>query len=293
MEHRALGKGLSALIPDKADMPEEVIKHESVAFVPTEKIRDNALQPRENYDQSKINELMSSIKEQGLLQPLLVRQTQDGFFEVIAGERRLKAARAIALEEVPVVIKRASNQESLTLALIENIQREELNAIEEGKAFKRLIDDFGLSQDDVATAVGKDRSTISNTMRLLKLPEEIQKGVVGGKISMGHARALLSIEDANKQRLLYEEILVKGLSVREVENLTRAKIQAAAPATVKKTAAKPKDQDLVRLEESLQQRLGTKVRIQAKKKRGKIIVEYYSLDDLERILRLMGNTFSQ
>jgi len=292
MEHRALGKGLSALIPDKADMPEEVIKHESVAFVPTEKIRDNALQPRENYDQSKINELMSSIKEQGLLQPLLVRQTQDGFFEVIAGERRLKAARAIAMEEVPVVIKRASNQESLTLALIENIQREELNAIEEGKAFKRLIDDFGLSQDDVATAVGKDRSTISNTMRLLRLPEEIQKGVVGGKISMGHARALLSIEDANKQRLLYEEILVKGLSVREVESLTRAKTDIPVSAPAKKSV-KPKDQDLVRLEESLQQRLGTKVRIQAKKKRGKIIVEYYSLDDLERILRLMGNTFSQ
>jgi len=291
MEHRALGKGLSALIPDKADLPQEVIKHESVAFVPTEKVRDNALQPRENYDQEKINELTSSIREQGLLQPLLVRETPDGYYEVIAGERRLKAARAIELEEIPVVIKRANNQQALTLALIENIQREELNAIEEGKAFKRVIDDFGMSQDEVAASVGKDRSTISNTMRLLRLPPEIQKGVVNGKISMGHARALLSIEDATKQRLLYEEILVKGLSVREVENLTRATVIAAQPEKKKKD--KPKDQDLVFLEESLQQRLGTKVRIQAKKKRGKIIVEYYSLDDLERILNLMGNNLNQ
>ena len=284
MDKKVLGKGLSALIPErlKGQDGEETLV--GVATVKTERILDNSQQPRTRYDETKIAELQASIKEKGVLQPLLVRE-KNGHYEVIAGERRLKAARALGLEEVPVIVRNVSDEESLVLALIENIQREELNAIEEANAYKRLMDDFGLKHEQVADSVGKDRSTVSNIVRLLKLPEDVQEYVVSGELTMGHARSLVGVESAEKQKELFQLVLKKGLSVRELESM----IKAGGLGVGKTKKAKPSDKDheLVRLEEELQQLLGTKVRIHAQKKRGRIAIEYYSLDDLDRILKII------
>ena len=283
MENRALGKGLSALIPEKADIQNEAgVPSDPVTYVKTDRIRDNSFQPRTKYDDKGIAELAASIKEKGILQPILVREMEGGY-EVIAGERRLKAARSIPLAEIPVIIKKVTDQEALVLALVENIQREELNPIEEAKAYRRLIEDFRFYHEDVAKAVGKDRATITNTLRLLKLPEEIQASVFDGELSMGHARALLSIENPEEQRRAFARVIQKKLSVREVENLV--KISTLASGQVKRK--KEPSHDLVFLEEDLQQVLGTKVKIQARRKRGKLIIEYYSPDDLERIIQII------
>ncbi len=292
MENRALGKGLSALIPDKEilskakRMGTETAAAEDLFYVATAKIRKNALQPRTHYHEEEMKELTDSIREKGILQPILIREEGDGY-EVIAGERRLRAARTLNLEKIPAIIKKASNQEALVLALVENIQREELNPIEEAEAFQRLITEFHLAQEHVATAVGKNRSTISNTLRLLRLPEEIKKEVIDGKISMGHARALLSIENIQKQREIFEKIVQKELSVREVENLIKRDLEGSVRRKKTKIRTQQQDPHLALLEEELQQSVGTKVRIQARKKRGRIIIEYYSLDDLDRILKII------
>jgi len=280
MEHRALGKGLSALIPEKVDL-EKKTNQQGVSFVDIDNIVENSFQPRKNYDKAKLTDLESSIKEKGILQPILVRPKGERY-EVVAGERRLLAARGCSLSQVPVIIRDVSDQESLVLALIENIQREELNPIEEANAFNRLLSDFNLTHEEVAQSVGKDRSTITNTMRLLKLPMDIQQKVSSGDISMGHARALLSLEDPHRQKELVKKILAKGLSVRETENLVRLGHDAGLRKPRKKQ--KNVNPDLMNLEEDLQKILGTKVRIQADKKRGKIIIEYYSPDDLDRII---------
>lgn len=284
MEGRALGKGLSALIPDKVSLEGDGGFKGQVAYIKTASVRDNAFQPRVNYDESKLAELIASIKEKGVLQPILVREVSGGY-EVVAGERRLKAARALALDEVPAIVKQVSDQEALVIALVENIQREELNSIEEAHAFKRLIEEFKYTQDTVAQSVGKDRSTISNTMRLLNLPDEIQDALISNKISMGHARTLLSVDDAHEQRKLFDKAVQKGLSVRELENLTKGFSSTSQQRA--KLKAKEKNHEIVYLEEDLQQVLGTKVRIQAQKKRGKIIIEYYSPADLDRVLQII------
>ena len=278
MEHRALGKGLSALIPEK--ILEE--NKDSITFIGVELIQNNTNQPREKYDEAKIDELKKSIEEKGLLQPILVRKISSGY-EVIAGERRLRAARALNLSEIPVIIKNVSDEEALVLALIENIQREELNAIEEARAFKKLMDNFGLSQNEIAKSLGKDNSTISNILRLLKLPSEIQQGIINGALSMGHARALIGIDDINKQKDIYNEIITKALSVRSVENIVKKYL--VVNLKKKKIIPKNKDYEIKSLEEEIQRILGTKVQIKPKRKRGKIIIEYYSLEDLERILK--------
>lgn len=283
-EKRALGKGLSALIPGKTDSQgaEEPTKSDLVQVVSIDKIRRNSLQPRGHYDEEKLEDLKASIHENGLLQPILVREVAGGY-EVIAGERRLRAAKAGNLQEIPVIIKKVSDQEALVLALVENIQREELNAIEEAQAYRRLIAEFNLTQDEVAQSVGKDRSTISNTLRLLNLPDDIQQSVVVGNLSMGHARALLSIEDPQDQRRVFETAIQKGLSVREVENLTKTDMKIPP----RRKTPKEKSHEIVAVEEDLQRLFGTKVRIQAKKKRGTIVIEYYSLDDLDRIIQIL------
>lgn len=283
MENRALGKGLSALIPDRTRLE----KSEKVSFIKTSEIKENPFQPRTNYNDAKLSELIASIKEKGVIQPILVRQAGNTY-EVIAGERRLRAARSLKIEEIPVIVKAVSDQEALVLALVENIQREELNAIEEARAFKRLIEDFNFTQDAVAQSVGKDRSTISNLLRLLKLPEEIQKSVFNEEISEGHARALLSVENGPAQKKLFDLTIKKTLSVRELENLIRSGIKGSARRLINKTGAK--DHYVIVIEEDLQRILGTKVRINAQKKRGKIVIEYYSSDDLERIMNIIkGN----
>ena len=276
MENRALGKGLSALIPERS----AVSKSDTTMQVNVSDISENSLQPRSNYDDEKLAELVASIKEKGVLQPILVRPKGAGF-EVIAGERRLRAAKALKIEQVPVIIKEASDQEALVLALVENIQRQELNAIEEAQAFQRLIHEFNFTQDTVAQSVGKNRSSISNIVRLLKLPAEIQKSVSDGVLSEGHGRALLGVENPQEQKIFFEQSINKHLSVRELENLVKYGIKGGHRRGRKKSSAR--DSHLIVLEEDLQKTLGTKVRIMAQKKRGKIIIEYYSPDDLERI----------
>jgi len=280
MESRALGKGLSALIPDKANIK----KAESPAVINPEKIQFNSMQPRKLYDDDKLSELISSIKEKGVLQPLLVRE-KDGGYEVVAGERRLRAARALKMDEVPVIIKEVSDQEALVLALVENIQREELNPIEEAQAFKKLLEEFNFTQESIATSVGKDRSTITNILRLLRLPIAVQEKVEKGVLSEGHARALLMIEGEQEQATFCEQIIQKNLSVRQVEELIRAGLGKTARR--KKTKTTAKDYNVVVLEEGLQKALGTKVQIQAGRKRGKIIIEYYSNEDLDRIIDII------
>ncbi len=282
MESRALGRGLSALIPEKADLTQEK-RGEEVAFLKTSKIKNNAQQPRSHYDTLKLEELKSSIKDKGFLQPILVRADGDEY-EVIAGERRLRAARALGLEEVPAIIKNVSLQESFVLSLVENIQREELNAIEEAQAFLRLTQEYKFSREEVAKAVAKDPSTVSNSMRLLALPEYIQEAVIDEKISMGHARSLLAVENELRQKQLFEKTVSKGLSVRELEALIKSEGHTLLRHAKRE---KPRNPDIASIEEELQRIVGSKVRIQSQKKRGKVVIEYYSLDDLERILGLL------
>src|SRR3989338_6641321 len=227
MENRALGKGLSALIQEKTfDKPE------SVNYVKINQVKENTFQPRQDFNNERLSDLIASVKEKGVLQPILVRKNGE-HFEVIAGERRLRAAGALGLEQVPVIIKSVNDQEALILALVENIQREELNAVEEAHAFRRLIEDFSFTQDSVAQSVGKDRATIANTLRLLKLPEEIQKSISDGILTMGHARALLIIDNARLQKQVFERTVKKGLSVRAVEDLARREATKSGKKTKK------------------------------------------------------------
>ena len=280
MEKSALGKGLSALIPENVKLEKDDI----VTYLSTTQIKKNTFQPRKEFNEEKLADLISSIKEKGVLQPLLVRKTIDGY-ELIAGERRLRAAQTLNISKVPVIVKTATDQEALVLALIENIQREELNPIEESKAYQRLIEDFNFTQDLVAQSVGKDRSTVTNMLRLLSLPEDIQQSISLGSFSVGHARALLSIRDEAQQKIFWRRTTDKGLSVRELENIIKS--EAGVLSRGRKTTGERKDPYVVSVEEELQRALGTKVRIAAKKKRGKIIIEYYSNDDLERITKIM------
>jgi ParB family chromosome partitioning protein len=291
MEKKVLGKGLAALISKSNSAKDsnreisslEINQHGSVAHVKTISILENRLQPRQNYDDSTLEDLKSSIKEKGILQPILVRKHENGY-EVVAGERRLRAAKAIGLEEVPVIIKNVTDREALVLALVENIQREELNAIEEALGFKRLMEEFNFTQEAVAEAIGKDRSTVTNLLRLLRLPDEIQKQVADAKLSMGHARALLSLEGEAIQRKMAQAIIEKGFSVRQVEDLVK---KAHQGQNITHAAAKPKNRDIEILEEELRRIFGTKVLVEDKKGKGRLIMEYYSLDDLDRILGVL------
>jgi ParB family chromosome partitioning protein len=289
MENKVLGKGLSALISkgqaknlsnDEISILDNVPSG-SIAFVKTISILENRFQPRQNYDEAKLEDLKASIKEKGVLQPILVRKNENGY-EVVAGERRLRAAKAIGLEQVPVIIKNVTDREALVLALVENIQREELNAIEEAQGFKRLMEEFQFTQEGIAEAIGKDRSTVTNLLRLLRLPEEIQQQVADAKISMGHARALLSLQGEAIQKKMAQSIVDKGLSVRQVEDLVKKAHQGQN--SVKEVIGKPKNRDIEILEEELRRILGTKVFIEDKKGKGKMVIEYYTLDDLDRIL---------
>lgn len=276
MYKKALGKGLSALIPERPEAKEAT--GERISYVRLERIKPNPFQPREHFDSKRLEELISSIKEKGVLQPVIVRR-KDEDYELIVGERRLMAAQALGMEEIPVIIKDVSDVDAIELSLIENIQREELNPIEGAKAFQRLIDGFGFSQEEVAKAIGKDRTTVSNTIRLLGLPKRVQEMLANGEFTMGHARALLAISGEHTILKLANRIVRSGLSVREAENIVSKKKWA----TPKTEVPKVRDHKIMFFEEELQRLLGTKVKIQDGKKRGKILIEYYSIDDLERI----------
>lgn len=281
MERRALGKGLGALIPEKA--VDTTTHKEEIIYLQIGQIKPNPFQPREDFNQQSIEELAQSIKEKGVIQPLLVRRRGDNY-ELIAGERRFRAVNSLGLKEIPAIIRDVSDQDSLELALIENVQREGLNPIEEAHAYQHLIDKFQVSQEKISEVLGKARVSITNTLRLLKLPHEIQEEMKKGRISFAHGRALLEIADENQQRRLAQDTITKGLSVRELENL----IKTNRPKSIKRSIGQGQREPIVAiLEEQLQHALATKVRISKRKKRGHINIEFYSQEDLQRIVNVI------
>lgn len=278
MERKALGRGISALIP--AASAEE--PGSKIIFLQLEQVRTSPFQPRENFAPEEMQELVQSIKEKGVIQPILVR-TKDSGYELIAGERRLRAAKSLNLKEIPAIVKDVADRDSLELALIENLQRQGLNPIEEARAYQYLMEKFGLTQEEISEVLGKARATVANTLRLLKLPLEIQEEIKKQRISFAHGRALLEIDDANLQRRLVHEIISRALSVRELENMLRARRSRSAKVR-SHTRTIVADPYLKMLEAELQQILATKVRIVKKKKRGQILLEFYSDDDLQRLV---------
>ncbi len=274
-KRRALGKGLSALIPTAPEV---------VSASPTEAdidlITPNPLQPRRDIDESALADLVASIKSHGVIQPIVVRPAESGY-QIIAGERRWRAAQRAGLLRVPIVVRDVpgnDEQALLQIALIENIQREDLNPIEQAMAYRRLIDQFGLTQDDVSSAVGKDRSSVANTLRLLRLPEDVRQDVAAGRLSMGHARALLTLEDASAIRTLAADAIARGYSVRQVEAIVK-RLAAPAPARVEPRV----DVHTRAAEEQMRLSLGTRVQIVRRGKGGTVRIQFKSEDELQRI----------
>ena len=276
---RGLGKGLGALLST-----EDIYDLESPGFFlcPIEKIRPNPKQPRRRMDHDSLEGLARSIKEKGVLQPLVVWEV-DGVYELIVGERRWRAAQRAGLKAVPVVIKDVSPDELLELALVENIQREDLNPLEEAMAYSRLINELGLTQSQVASRVGRERSTVANFLRLLQLPDYAQADLLDGRLSMGHARALLMVEDPERQKELRDQIVKKSLSVRQAEALARR----LAKGKRLSARVRREDPDIKNLCEDLTRRLGSKVKIVQTKKGGRLEIRYRSAQDLERVIRLL------
>ena len=279
-ERKALGKGLGALIPDIED---DLEGKEGALYCNLDEIQVNPYQPRTVFDQEKIEELTRSIKEKGVIQPLLVRKVGGGY-QLVAGERRLRAAKKAELEKIPVVVKEISKAELLEYSLIENLQRENLNPIEEAEAYKRLMKDFDYTQQKVSQVLGKNRATVANQLRLLKLPGMVKKSLAKGEISMGHARGLLSLSELQKVKEAFRIVVGKGLSVRETEKLVKRLSQ--------EKKKKEPEKRLIHLEyvrNDLRQWLGTQVKIVKSGKKGKIIIEFYSSEELERIIeRIKG-----
>ena len=277
MVNKALGKGLSALIPPKEA---EYASQEKILQIPTSQIRASKYQPRLEFNKEALDELVNSIREKGIVQPVLVRKTPDGY-ELIAGERRLRAVKSLGIANIPAIVKDVGDVDMLEMALIENIQREELNAMEEAHAFQRFITDFNFTQEKIAKVLGKDRSTIANTIRLLGLPNKIQEYISKGAITAGHARALLAFPTESEQMRACNLIIKKGLSVREAENLANKRSLGAGKASARR------DPHVSDIEEQLQRALGTRVRITHGKKRGTVHIDYYSTDDLNRIVGIL------
>ena len=295
---RGLGKGLDSLIPTNVMMESEV-KHATVStasspeegkdgtlMVKLSKVEPNREQPRKNFDEDTLQELAESLKQFGMLQPILVQNRGD-YYEIIAGERRWRAAKIAGLKEVPVIVRELTDQEIVEISLIENIQREDLNPIEEAQAYKRLLTEFHLKQDEVAERVSKSRTAVTNSMRLLKLCDEVQKMVVDDMISTGHARALISIEDPEEQYLIAQKIFDEKLSVREVEKLVKDLHKPPKPPKEENKTLQAIYQEI---SERLKQSLSTKVSVSAKQNgAGKIEIEFYNHEDLERLLeRITG-----
>lgn len=295
---RGLGKGLDLLIPDavgeakakketaESPSPDKSENNAQETLVKITQVEPNRKQPRKNFDEDSLQELSDSIKQVGLIQPILVQDRKD-HYEIIAGERRWRAAKMAGLKEVPVIIRDYSEQEIMEISLIENIQREDLNPIEEAQAYKRLLEEFHLKQDEVAERVSKSRTAVTNSMRLLKLGEKVQQMVIDEMISTGHARALLAVEDQEEQYELAQKIFDEKLSVREVEKLVK---NLHKPEKEKK---KPENQTMQLIyqdiEDKLKQRLSTKVTVTPKGEgSGKIEIEFYNHEDLDRLLDIIG-----
>lgn len=277
---KALGKGLEALIP-RADT---LNKDSSLLELDIERILPGVSQPRTSFDENSLKELAQSIKEKGIIQPIIVSRVGDGTFRIIAGERRWRAAKIAGLDKIPAIIKDVSPSEAVEIALIENIQREDLDPVETANAFDRLIKEFNLTQEELSQRVGKDRATIANYLRVLKLPEDIQSYLKQGSLTVGHAKAILSVDDVQKQREISKIVIKRSLSVRQTEELVR---KVAKTQHKKKTEKLP---DITELEERISSELGVKVKIHHKGKGGKLEMFYNSLDELDGILgRILKN----
>jgi ParB family chromosome partitioning protein len=281
--NRALGKGLASLIQGAATPTAAAAAAASDGYFPCpiEDIVPSRGQPRKIFSKQALEELAASIKVQGVIQPLIVRRMEGGKFELIAGERRLRAAKLAGLEKVPVVVSSAAAEQVLELALIENLQREDLNPIEEALAFKELGDRYRLTQEEIARRVGKERSSVTNALRLLTLPEEIRGDIIEARLSMGQARALLAIEDDELKLKIKKRILSEGLSVREVERL--AQEVKAGVKVERRVQTKVSDPQINFIEQEMTKILGTKVKIKARGEKGKVVIDYYSPEDLDRI----------
>ena len=309
-KHQGLGKGLGALMQE-ADLSEEVSENgvqlkESASpvnlnlpagissdengtlWVDPALLKPNPRQPRTYFDDEKLAELTESVRKEGILSPVIIEDANDGTFFIIAGERRTRAAKAAGLKKIPVQLRKYSEQRKLEVALIENIQRTDLNALEEAQAYYDLMELGNLTQDQVAERVGKNRSTVANCLRLLKLPEDIQKALVTDSISSGHARAILSLENDSDKRILFGKIIGQGLSVRQSENIAK-EMKSGIPSAAKNDF-KPepkKDPNLAALEQKLIERLGTKVQLKGGFSKGTISINYFSSEDLDRIFNLI------
>lgn len=307
---KVLGRGLGAFFPEyqeegkdskdggetqKEGVEKSIIKPEDrvniVLFVPVDHIRKNPHQPRKEFDEERLDELADSIKEHGLIQPITVRYIGEKRFELISGERRLRAAKLAGLKEIPAFIREADDEQSMAFALIENIQREELNPLEVALGYKRLLEEFDYTQAEVADRVGKNRTTVTNMLRLLNLPDFIQSALKSNQISMGHARALITIEDEDIQKKILDKVIDNGLSVRQIEEAVRDVSQPSS--SKKKKSSSPRKEELDPFYKEISARLrrtfSTKVNINPKKEGGEIKIEYYSEDDLERILAIFDS----
>lgn len=277
MEKRVLGKGLDALIPRRIPAQDTA---KEFTYLPLHKIRPGKYQPRQEINETELSELSRSIKEKGMIQPIIARKVGEDSYEIVAGGRRFQAAKSLGLNEIPTIIRELDDKDTFIFAITENLQRKDLNALEEAEAFRRLIDEFEFTQDDIARFVGKDKTTIVNALRLFKLPKEIQEALKKGLISRSQARTILALEREDDQQKLFHEILKGGLSVREIER------------KVQRISKKKKSVDpfVLEVEDRLQKALGTKVRVLNKKNnRGKVVVEYFTLEDLERIIKRIAN----
>lgn len=279
MQKRGLGKGLSALIPDNSILT----GGRTIINVDINRITPNPRQPREEFNQETLAELAESIKAQGIVQPILARP-RNGKYELVAGERRWRAARKAGLSIIPAIIKDFSDEESLELALVENLQREDLNPMDEAEAYAKLAEEFHLTQSDIAKKVGKDRSTIANIMRLLELPREIQVSIRRSQLTVGHARPILALSTETERISLWKEILRNNLTVRDVEQIVHGSSSGVKRNRKRKLT---KNEELVDLTELLTTHLGTRVRINGSTKKGKIEIDYYSQEDLERIIEAL------
>lgn len=277
MQKKALGRGLQSLIP----MGSAGGGRNEIDEIPLPLVSPNPFQPRRAFDDAALGELADSVKSKGLLQPIVVRRLGDGGYELITGERRWRAAKLAGLKKIPALIRPATDAESMEMALIENLQRKDLNPMEAAWAYQRLMKEFGLTQESVARQLSKERSSIANTVRLLSLPPEVQVWVEGGQLSLGHAKVLLGVSDSTQQVQLGRRTATERLSVRELERLVHP---AQRSRRVKHARKNPPNNDL---EERLKRRLGTQVRLMEGKIGGKIVIDYYSPDERERILELI------
>jgi ParB family chromosome partitioning protein len=280
----ALGRGLGSLIPNapRPTLTEQVIPEarREVVDVPLDRIRENPRQPRQFFSPAELEDLIASVKEHGVVMPVVVTRVGDGY-ELIAGERRTRACRALGLRTIPAIVREASEQEKLELALIENVQRQDLNAVEEAIAYRALVDEFGLTQEQVAARVGKNRSTVANILRLLDLPEDVLAALREGRIAKSHARTLLAETDPAKQHALFQALLGGGITVREVEARVGGKVPRAGAAG--------KDPNILAHEGRLREIFGTKVEIQETDGRGKISISFYSKEELRELLTRLSD----